>query len=136
MNTCKLYSNVPISHRYNNVNRELPIPSCHCIGEPFANSQILDHMEKAIKLELLDIYGRPTRKFSESGGYVPKTLHDFQYSGISKNPSYYLDMSESIGNRPVIRSHDLDNPPEYHGLNKKTHFDYSCNQPIWKSSCI
>ena len=134
MNTNTCGYNKPISDRYNNMARELPIQSCHCMEK---EGFIGENMRHDIGLGLLDIYGKSTRIITPTGHFVPKTKHEFQYSGINKNPSYYLDMSETIGNRPVVRSHDLDNPPTYggyHSIPNKTN-NYSCIQPIWDPKC-
>jgi hypothetical protein len=117
-------------------------PSCHCMTVPMKGggdvSDNDNHFKHDISLGLIDIYGRPLKgNYSEFGQFQPKDLHDFQYASLNKNPSYFLDLSQNIGLRPVVRGSDIEEPPRYkYGQGEKNTRETACNQPEWGKLCM
>ena len=147
--TCPKFMDVAKDYR-DNYKKPASNPSCHCsvmpmkggaipVGIPVAVSKTDDnHFKHDISLGLIDIYGRPLKgNYSEFGQFQPKELHDFQYASLNKNPSYFLDLSQNIGLRPVVRGSDIEEPPRYkYGQGAKNTRETACNQPEWGKLCI
>ena len=136
---------VDIAKEYQNIYRPPPKPSCHCAAsitnatEKFSNVDNDNNFFKHdIALGLLDIHGRPLKgKYSEFGQFQPKELHEFQYASLNKNPSYFLDLSQNVGLRPIVRASDIEAPPQFkYDIGTRFINDTNCNQPYWQKSCI
>ena len=70
---------------------------------------------------------------------MPMPMPNYSYNNrTNKSPSYYLDLSQSIGGRPVYGSHDSETTlnqmgpviSNYNGSNL-----YNCSQPMWNDKC-
>lgn len=59
-----------------------------------------------------------------------------QYNDLNKSPNYYLDLSKTVGGRPVIiRKDNETHVPFLQSDNKKRDTDYQCYQPYWLPNC-
>jgi|694.fasta_scaffold80748_2 hypothetical protein len=128
-----------IAKQYQNSYRPQSKPSCHCMtgGNRSIKPDDGNFFKQDISLGLIDIYGRPLKgNYSEFGQFQPKELHDFQYASLNKNPSYFLDLSQNIGLRPVVRASDIEAPPVFRYTGAKFMRETDCNQPSWKTTCI
>ncbi len=63
-------------------------------------------------------------------------LNNKYYMAAYKSPTYYYDLNNTIGGRPVLLKVETDIP---HGLPNNTTFnkdnEYNCSQPWWKPNC-
>lgn len=146
--SCPAFNDIAREYR-TNYKRPDSAPSCHCmngggvgnaggVGNGDLSKNTDDNFFKHdIALNLIDVYGRPlTGQFKE---YIPKTLADYQYSSLNKNPSYFLDLSQNIGLRPIVSASDIEAPPKFKYTNNGSfggYTKYNCNQPEWGPKCI